>query len=132
MNMIDIVLLLLYSLAIACSWYIIHCHREYFYERFQKGVVSVFMLAMLIFLLAYTFKMLIVLLVQVAVLLGADITELLSWLQYAWIFAQLGTTAGLLALAALTRSGTYDQFLHIKKVHRKEERHHADTDSGEK
>ncbi|MFC3749995.1 hypothetical protein [Paenibacillus sp. GCM10012306] len=132
MNMIDIVLLVLYSVAIACAWYIIHCHREYFYERFQKGVVSVFMLAMLLFLLAYTFKMLVVLLVRMAVLLGADVTQLVGWLQYVWVFAQLGMTAGLLALAVLTRSGTYDQFFHIKKPYRKEEQHYADTDSGEK
>jgi hypothetical protein len=124
--------LVLYSVAIACSWYIIHRHREYFYERFQKGVVSVFMLAMLFFLLAYTFKMVMVLLVRIAPLLGADVTELLGWLQYAWIIAQIGTTFGLIALAVLTRSGTYDQFLYIKKDYRKDGQNHADTDPSEK
>lgn len=47
MHMIEFLLLVLYGTTTACGIYIIHRHRQYFYERFQKGVVSVFMLAML-------------------------------------------------------------------------------------
>lgn len=82
MHMIDFLLLVLYGTTTACGLYIIHRHRQYFYERFQKGVVSVFMLAMLFFLLAYTFNMLIVLLFRLAELLGVDMATGLTWLHY--------------------------------------------------
>gem|GEM_PF-3278439 len=131
MHMIDFLLLVLYGTTTACGIYIIHCHRQYFYERFHKGVVSVFMLAMLFFLLAYTFNMLIVLLFRLAELLGVDMTTWLTWLHYSWAIAQFGTTGGIIILAILTRSGKYDQFIYLKKIDRKEE-HHADINSGEK
>ncbi|MBT2293259.1 hypothetical protein J7E73_30025 [Paenibacillus albidus] len=131
MQMIDIVRMVMYGAAVSCSGYIIFCHRNYFYERFQKGVVSVFMLAMLFFLTAYTVHMLLVLLVELAKLLGAELPELNFWLQYAWAFAQLGTTGGLIVLALLTRSGTYDQFIHFERKNPKEEQD-AHTGSGEK
>ena len=131
MHMIEFLLLVLYGTTTACGLYIIHRHRQYFYERFQKGVVSVFMLAMLFFLLAYTFNMLIVLLFRLAELLGVDMATWLTWLNCSWAIAQFGTTGGIIILAILTRSGKYDQFIYLKKIDRKEELH-ADNNSGEK
>lgn len=131
MHMIDFLLLVLYSTAAACGIYIIYRHRQYFYERFRKGVVSVFMLAMLFFLMAYTFNMLIILLFRLVALLGADSAAWLIWLQYSWAIAHFGTTGGIIILAILTRSGKYDQFIYLKKIDRKED-HHADTNSVEK
>lgn len=131
MHMIEFLLLVLYGTTTACGLYIIYRHRQYFYERFQKGVVSVFMLAMLFFLLAYTFNMLIVLLFGLAELLGVDMATWLTWLHYSWAIAQFGTTGGIIILAILTRSGKYDQFIYLKKIDRKEELH-ADNNSSEK
>lgn len=131
MHMIDFLLLVLYSTAAACGIYIIYRHRQYFYERFKKGVVSVFMLAMLFFLMAYTFNMLIILLFRLVALLGMDSVAWLIWLQYSWAIAQFGTTGGIIILAILTRSGEYDQFIYLKKIERKED-HHADTNAGKK
>ncbi|AIQ14616.1 hypothetical protein [Paenibacillus durus] len=131
MKGIDIVLLVLYSTAIGCSLYIIHRHKAYFFERFRKGVVSVFMLAMLFFLLAYTVKMLIVLAAHFAQIYGLFTPELETWLLYGWTLTQLGTTAGLIALAALTYSGRYDQFIYFRRIDRKGEGH-ADSDTGSK
>ncbi|WP_419885313.1 hypothetical protein [Paenibacillus sp. B-A-8] len=129
--MIDFLLLLLYSTTAACGVYIIYRHRQYFYERFRKGVVSVFMLAMLFFLMAYTFNMLIILLFRLVALLGADSAARLIWLNYSWAIAQFGTTVGIIILALMTRSGRYDQFIYVKKIDRKED-HHADTNAGKK
>lgn len=131
MHMIDILLFLLYSTTTACALYIIHRHRQYFYERFQKGVVSAFMLAMLFFLMAYTIHIIIILLFRLADLLGVDSAAWLIWLNYSWAIAQFGTTVGIIILAILTRSGRYDQFIYMKKIDRKEE-HHADINSGKK
>lgn len=47
MGFIDVLLLVLYVVAIVTAVYILYKHRSYFHERFRKGVVSVFMLAML-------------------------------------------------------------------------------------
>ena len=131
MHMIDFLLLVLYGTTTACGLYIIHRHRQYFYERFQKGVVSAFMLAMLFFLMAYTIHILVILLFRLAELLGVDTATWLTWLRYSWAIAQFGTTGGIIILAILTRSGRYDQFVYLKKIGRKEE-HHADTNAGEK
>lgn len=130
MHMIEFLLLVLYSTTTACGLYIIYRHRQYFYERFQKGVVSVFMLAMLFFLMAYIFNMLIILLFRLSVLLGADTVAWLPWLHYSWAIAQFGTTGGIIILAILTRSEQYDQFIYLKKRDRKED-HHADHGSGD-
>lgn len=131
MHMIDFLLLVLYSTAAACGLYIIYRHRPYFYERFQKGVVSVFMLAMLFFLMAYTCNLLIILLFRLGALLGADLAVWGIWLNYSWAIAQFGTTIGIIILASMTRSGRYDQFIYLKKIDREEDQH-ADTNSGEK
>ncbi|AKG36473.1 hypothetical protein [Paenibacillus durus] len=131
MKGIDIILLLLYSTAIGCSLYIIHRHKAYYHERFRKGVVSVFMLAMLFFLVAYTVKMLIVLAAYFADIYGLSTPELETWLLYGWTLAQFGTTAGLITLAALTHSGRYDQFVYFRRIDRKGEGN-ADSDTGSK
>lgn len=114
MGFIDVFLLVLYVVAIVTAVYILYKHRSYFHERFQKGVVSVFMLAMLFFLGAYTFKMLIVLLIRASVVFGFATPELSEWLLEGWTLAQIGTTGGLIALAWLTHSGRYDQFVKLR------------------
>ncbi|MBQ4899372.1 hypothetical protein KB559_11040 [Paenibacillus sp. Marseille-P2973] len=119
MGIIDFILLLLYVLAIGCSIYIIHSHKGYYQERFKSGVVSVFMLAMLFFLAAYTFKMLIVLTMRAAVVFGFTSPQLDEWLLYGWTAAQIGTTAGLASLAWLTWRKRYDLFLFLRRVDKK-------------
>ncbi|WP_025691968.1 hypothetical protein [Paenibacillus zanthoxyli] len=131
MKGIDIILLVLYGTAIGCSLYIIHRHKAYFHERFRKGVVSVFMLAMLFFLVAYTVNMLIVLAAHFADIFGLFTPELENWLLYGWTLAQIGTTAGLIALAVLAHTGKYDQFIYLRRIDRKGEGH-ADSDTGSK
>lgn len=119
MGFIDALLLLLYVVAIVTAVYILIKHRSYFHERFRKGVVSVFMLAMLFFLAAYTFKMIIVLLIRVSIVFGFASPELSEWLLQGWAIAQIGTTGGLIALAWLTHSGRYDQFVTLRRMDKK-------------
>ncbi|WP_433943454.1 hypothetical protein [Paenibacillus sp. SN-8-1] len=118
---IDLILISLYVVAVVCAIYIIGAHRKYFKERFKAGVVSAFMLAMLFFLGAYTFKMLTVLWIRASKLLGAE-TVLMQTLQlYAWTIAQIGTTLGLVILAVLTYTKRFDLFIYLRKVDRKGE-----------
>lgn len=119
MGFIDALLLLLYVIAIVTALYILFKHRSYFHERFQKGVVSVFMLAMLFFLAAYTFKMVIVLLIRASVVFGFASPEISEWLLQGWTLAQIGTTGGLVALGWLTHSGRYDQFVKLRNFDKK-------------
>lgn len=129
MGVIDVLLLLLYVIAIVCSLYIIFKHRKYFQERFQKGVVSIFMLAMLFFLAAYTFKMGIVLLIRASEVFGFASLELSDRLVEGWALAQIGTTCGLVSLAWLTYSGRYDQFVQLRKMDKKIEEDIKDENS---
>ncbi|MNO34245.1 hypothetical protein D3C76_242760 [compost metagenome] len=116
MEFIDVLLLLLYVIAIVMAVYIFFKHRSYFHERFQKGVVSVFMLTMLFFLGAYTFKVLIALLIRMSAVFGFASPELSEWLLQGWTIAQIGTTGGLISLAWLTHSGRYDQFVQLRRL----------------
>lgn len=122
MELINLILIPLYIISIAASLYIIHAHKAYFNERFKAGVVSVFMLAMLFFLIAYTFKMFIVLLIRAAAAFGFGSAELDVWLQYGWTLSQVGTTAGLVSLAWLTWNKRYDLFLILRKADREPEK----------
>ncbi|WP_379130975.1 hypothetical protein [Paenibacillus sp. sgz500958] len=126
---INILLIALYLTAIGCSGFIIHHHRSYYHERFQKGTVSVFMLAMLFFLAAYLFKMLIVCLIRVSEVFGFNSTEFMNWLLEGWTLAQMGTTVGLIALARLTWTGRYDQFIVLRRLDRKMEEASKDVDT---
>ncbi|NGM81721.1 hypothetical protein G5B47_04770 [Paenibacillus sp. 7124] len=126
--LINYLLIVLYVVAIGCSLYIIHRHKAYFHERFRKGTVSIFMLAMLFFLAAYTFKMVIVLLIWASVVFGYGSPELAEWLLYGWTLAQVGTTAGLIALAWLTFTGKYDQFMALRRLDRTIEEEGKDND----
>ncbi|OKP91832.1 hypothetical protein A3844_01585 [Paenibacillus helianthi] len=119
MGFIDGLLLVLYVIAIVTALYILVKHRAYFHERFRKGVVSVFMLAMLFFLVAYTFKMIIVLLIRASAVFGFASLELSAWLLEGWTIAQIGTTGGLIVLAWLTWTGRYDQFVKLRNFDRK-------------
>ncbi|MNT19130.1 hypothetical protein D3C71_1692160 [compost metagenome] len=117
----DLILISLYIVAVVCAIYIIGAHRKYFRERFKAGVVSAFMLAMLFFLGAYTFKMATVLWIRASKVLGTE-TALMQTLQlYAWTIAQIGTTLGLIILAVLTYTKRFDLFIYLKKMDRKGE-----------
>lgn len=122
MGVIDLILLPLYVITIGAALYIIHAHKAYFNERFKVGVVSIFMLAMLFFLIAYTFKMFIVLLMRAAAAFGFGSQELDLWLLYGWTLAQLGTTTGLISLAWLTWQKRYDLFLTLRKAEQKQKK----------
>lgn len=131
MRKIDVILLALYLISISCSVYILFKHREYYHERFRKRVISVFMLVMLLFLLAFTFNMLFVLMSHLTVIAGVAAAGFKTGLLYGWTITQLGITVGLLALAVLTRSGRFDQFIYLRRLDRKGERH-ADAKRSDK
>lgn len=52
---IELILMLLLLVAAACSFYLIYYHRSYLIKRLQAGLISVFILSMLVFTLTYTF-----------------------------------------------------------------------------
>ncbi|MNO21380.1 hypothetical protein D3C76_111510 [compost metagenome] len=131
MKMIDVILPVLYTISAICAVYIIFSHCKYFYERFQKGVVSVFMLAMLFLMIAYALKMLLLLLVRLASSLQIYSSLLMNWFLFSWIIAQFGMTCSLIVLALITHSGVYDQFIYIKKDRGKGPSH-ADPNANQK
>jgi hypothetical protein len=114
-EIIDALLLLLYVLTVSCALYVLLAHRRYFVDRFRKGVVSAFMLAMLFFLSAYTVKMAVAVWIRSSQVFGYR-TPLIETLQlFAWLLAHLGTTTGLVILAILTYTKTYDAWIHPDK-----------------
>lgn len=119
MRVIDIILITEYMISIACSLYIIIAHASYFRDRFAKGAVSLFMVAMLFFLCAYTVKMVTAVWIRVGD--AGDLT-VITIETYAWTIAQAGTTIGLAILAVLTFTKRFDLFVKLKNFDRKSER----------
>ncbi|GIP38624.1 hypothetical protein J31TS4_19040 [Paenibacillus sp. J31TS4] len=119
---IDLVLLSLYLVALACALYIIGAHIPYYRERIKSGVVNLFMVAMLFFLVAYVFKMVTVIWIRMAAILQYKDPALEAIQLYAWAIAQLGTTAGLVSLAVLTYTKHFDLFIYLRKIDRKGEK----------
>lgn len=119
MRIIDYVLITEYLVSIACSLYIILAHAPYFKERFAKGAVSLFMLAMLFFLCAYTVKMVTAVWMRVG---NANELTAITIETYAWTIAQAGTTAGLVILAVLTFTKRFDLFVKLKNFDKKTEK----------
>lgn len=119
MQVVDFIILFLYVIAIACAVYIIFSHRKYFKERFRKGVVSAFMLAMLFFLSAYTFKMITAFWIRLSGVLYDRDPLLVAVQTNAWAVAQFFTTLSLVILAILTYTRRYDLFIYLKKIDRR-------------
>lgn len=113
MRVIDYILITEYLISIACSLYIIIGHASYFKERFAKGAVSLFMLAMLFFLCAYTIKMVTAVWIRVGSAVGDPTAITIE--TYTWTIAQAGTTLGLVILAILTFTKRYDLFIKLRK-----------------
>lgn len=118
---IDMMLLLLYTVTISSSIYIISAHRKYFLDRFKKGVVSAFLLAMLFFLSAYTVKMLVAVWIRASEVLGFRTPDIEAWQLLAWLLAQVGTTGGLVILAVMTFKKRFDLFIYLRKMDKKGE-----------
>lgn len=119
MRIIDYVLITEYLVSIACSLYIILAHAPYFRERFAKGAVSLFMLAMLFFLCAYTIKMVTAVWIRVGD--AGDLTAI-TIETYAWAIAQVGTTVSLVILAVLTFTKRFDLFVKLKNFDKRTEK----------
>jgi uncharacterized membrane protein YqaE (UPF0057 family) len=121
-EIIDALLLLLYVLTVSCALYVLLAHRRYFVDRFRKGVVSAFMLAMLFFLSAYTVKMVVAVWIRSSQVFEYR-TPLIETLQlFAWLLAHLGTTTGLVILAVLTYRKRFDLYFYLRKIDKFEKR----------
>lgn len=119
MHTIDMILLTLYFIGAICSIYIIFAHREYFRGRFKAGVVNLFMVAMLFFLVAYAFKMGVAIWMRLSTALSVQDAVLKSFQTYTWTIAMFGTTAGLVILSILTYTKRYDLFVYLRKIDKK-------------
>lgn len=121
MHTIDMILLTFYFIGAICGVYNLVAHRKYFKERFKSGVVSAFMLAMLFFLGAYTFKMFVAIWIRLSTSLTGRDAVLESIQTYAWTIAMFGTTTGLVILSILTYTKRYDLFVYLRKIDKKGE-----------
>lgn len=130
MSIIDIVLLIAYSLSFICALLLIAALFLYFRKRLRARVVSLFMLAAFFFLGAYTVKMAVAFWIRFSSTSGSD--AVLSSLQSeAWAIAQTGTTVGLVILTLLMYTKRQDLFLVLSGI-RKGRNPYADSDSGPK
>jgi len=120
-HVIDWVLLVLYAASVGSALYVMAAHRVYFKERFKSGVVSLFMLAMLFFLTAYTIKMGVAVWIRYSDAAGVRTEDVQTAQLLAWTIAQIGTTAGLVSLAVLTYKRRYDIWVYLRKRDRKGE-----------
>lgn len=129
MSIIDIVLLMAYSISFICALLLIAALFLYFRKRLRARVVSLFMLAAFFFLGAYTVKMAVAFWIRFSTS-GSD--AVLSSLQSgAWAIAQTGTTLGLVILTLLMYTKRQDLFVVLSGI-RKGRNPHADSDSGSK
>ncbi|AIQ61072.1 hypothetical protein [Paenibacillus borealis] len=129
MSIIDIVLLIAYSISFICALLLIAALFLYFRKRLRARVVSLFMLAAFFFLGAYTVKMAVAFWIRFSTS-GSD--AVLSSLQSeAWAIAQTGTTLGLVILTLLMYTKRQDLFVVLSGI-RKGRNPHADSNSGSK
>lgn len=125
MSIIDIVLLLAYSISFICALLLMAALFLYFRRRFRARVVSLFMLAAFFFLGAYTVKMAVAFWIRFSSTSGSD--AVLSSLQSeAWVIAQTGTTLGLIILTLLMYTKRRDLFV-VLSGFRKGRAHDADA-----
>ncbi|WP_239303909.1 hypothetical protein [Paenibacillus sp. ACRRY] len=115
------IILTTYFICAICGVYNLLAHGKYFKERFKSGVVSAFMLAMLFFLGAYTFKMFVAIWIRLSTSLTGRDAVLEAIQTYAWTIAMFGTTTGLVILSILTYTKRYDLFVYLRKIDKKGE-----------
>ncbi|MDI4647401.1 hypothetical protein [Cohnella hashimotonis] len=93
--------------------YLLLAHRIYVMERFRRGIVSAFMLAMLLFLLSEV--------AHASTILWLLQEDKLGRMQsLLCLIAALGTTLGLGILSYLTYTRKYDLWIRFKRISRKE------------
>lgn len=117
-EVLNIVLITLYVIGIVCSMYIICSHWTYFEGRLKAGVVNMFMLAVLFFLVTNTLKMLDILYAWIGYVLHWDGIHHALQL-YLWTVGQIGTTIALIILTILTYTKKYDWFVFLQRKDRK-------------
>ncbi|MFF2910023.1 hypothetical protein [Paenibacillus sp. NPDC057934] len=114
MEVIDIVLLIAYSISLICALLLIAALFLYFRKRFRAGVISLFMLAVFFFLGAYTVEMGVAFWIRFNNTAGGAVLTALK--SQAWATAQIGTTLGLLILTVLMYTKRQDLFMALPAV----------------
>ncbi|WP_339251574.1 hypothetical protein [Paenibacillus sp. FSL P2-0136] len=90
----DIVLLIAYGISFVCALLLMAALFLYFRKRFRVRAGSLFMLAIFLFLGAYTVKMAIAFWIRVSNISGGDAVNT-TLKSMSWAVAQTGTTLGL-------------------------------------
>lgn len=105
-----------YAISLACSLYILFAYRHYFKERWDRGIASLLVIAIFIFLCSYSVKMAVALAMKLIELCGGpgDIRKAMN--TYVWTFAMTGTTISFLILTFLTRKKTFDIFIYRRHM----------------
>lgn len=115
MGVINAITLVLYTVSCIAALYIVIAHGGYFKARFKAGVVNLFMLAMLFFLVAYIFKMGVAICIRVATITSHITPHLQDIFDVLWAIAMFGTTFGFMILAVLTHKKRFDLFVYLRK-----------------
>ncbi|MNC06517.1 hypothetical protein D3C75_540300 [compost metagenome] len=126
MGGIDILLLIAYGVSFICAVLLIAALFIYFRTRFRARVVSLFMLAAFAFLAAYTVKMAVAFWIRFSNVTGGDAVYA-ALKSNAWVFAQTGTTLGLLILTVLMYTRRQDLFMIFPAVREKEDTDNANA-----
>jgi hypothetical protein len=117
MSIVDVLLLLAYSISFICALLLMAALFLYFRTRLRARVVSLFMLAAFFFLGAYTVKMAVAFWIRFSSSSSSD--AVLSSLQSeAWAIAQTGTTLGLIILTVLMYTRHKDLFVVLSEFRR--------------
>ncbi|MCE3203359.1 hypothetical protein [Paenibacillus sonchi] len=130
MGVIDVLLLIAYSMSLICALLLIAALFLYFRRRLRAKAVSLFMVAAFFFLSAYTFQMAIALWIRFTAVPGAG-AVLASLQTEALAVAQTGTTIGLLILTLLVFTKRQDLFIVLQEG-KKGGASHADPDTNQK
>lgn len=121
LDWIDYALLAVYMVTVGSATYILAAHRKYFHERFRKGVVSVFMLSMLFFLVAYDAKMLTAVWFRASVVFGWQTPRIEIVQRLIWLIVTGGTMIGLLLIAYQTYTKKYDLWIRLRSREKRED-----------
>ncbi|MNC30073.1 hypothetical protein D3C75_783460 [compost metagenome] len=120
MGGIDIVLLIAYSVSLVCAVLLMAALFLYFRERYRARVVSIFMMAVFVFLGAYTVKMAVAFWIRFSDVTAGN-TVLAALKSQAWAIAQTGTTIGLVILMVLMYTKRQDLFMVLPEIKDKED-----------
>ncbi|MBY0014039.1 hypothetical protein H7K49_26475 [Paenibacillus typhae] len=110
MGIIDVVLIMAYSISFICALLLMAALFLYFRRRIRARVISLFMLAAFFFLGADTVKTALAFWLRFSSTAGTD-AVLVSLHSRAWAFAQAGTTFGLIILTMLMYTKRRDLFI---------------------